>query len=269
MGNGKTFSSVDSGRKLVYPMRLDFALVKQKVAFSRTRADEYIRSGSVSVNGVQVQKPSYLVHETDKVDTKNINPFVSRAALKIVGANKKFKIDFAGKVVLDVGSSTGGFTQYALKMGARKVIAVDVGSDQMHPSVSDSPKVELHEKTDIRLLKRSPTKDEIADGAVGLNDRLDIIVCDVSFISLRYIVPHILSLSGKTTVLLLMCKPQFEAGRENINKGVVKNESIRRKIFADFEDYLKLHCVLVDKIDSDTPGEKGNIERFFLVRKKS
>ena len=266
MGNGKSFTSTDISRKLTYPMRLDFAMVEKRIASSRTRADEYIRAGDVAVNGVIEQKPSHLVHATDKVDTKNINPYVSRAALKIVGANKKFRVSFGGKVVLDVGSSTGGFTEYALKMGAKKVISIDVGSDQMHPSVSGNSKVELHEKTDIRDLVRPATKEDITAGKVALNDRVDIVVCDVSFISLRYILPHLLGLCGRETLLLLMCKPQFEAGRENVNKGVIKNESIRRKILADFEVYLKTKCVVVDKIDSDTPGEKGNVERFFLVK---
>jgi 23S rRNA (cytidine1920-2'-O)/16S rRNA (cytidine1409-2'-O)-methyltransferase len=258
-----------SSRKLVYPMRLDMAMVERRITPSRTRADEYIRAGSVSVNGTVAQKPAFLVRANDVVDTKNTNPYVSRAALKIVGANKKFKIDFASKVVLDVGSSTGGFTQYALKMGARKVIAVDVGTDQMHPSVSADKRVELHEKTDIRdvLAERSGGCAKLEGDVVVLSDKIDIIVCDVSFISLRYVVPHLLKLMSPNTVALLMCKPQFEAGKENINKGVVKNESIRRKILADFETYLKSICVVLDKIDSDTPGEKGNVERFFLVKK--
>lgn len=236
-----------------YPMRLDLALVKAGHCYSRSRAEEYIRSGYVSVNEVQVKKASHLVKESDEVQLSQTNPYVSRAALKLRSAVKKFKVDFNGKVVLDVGSSTGGFTQYALKNGAKKVIAVDVGTDQMHPTLVGNSRLELHEKTDIRDFE---TKQKV-----------DIIVMDVSFISLKYIIPHVLTLAGKDTIVLAMCKPQFEAGREQINKGVIKNEAIRRKILTEFENWLKTVSVVLGKGDSDTPGEKGNIERFFLIKK--
>lgn len=251
---GKDFSARTTVKKdAAYPMRLDMALVKKGVSFSRSRAEEYIRSGFVSVNGLQVKKAGYLVRESDDVKTSQINPYVSRAALKILSANKKFKINFSGKVVLDVGSSTGGFTEYALKAGAKKVIAVDVGTDQMHPTLVGNARLELHEKTDIRDFT---TKQKI-----------DIVVMDVSFISLRYIIPHVLSLSTRDTYIFAMCKPQFEAGKDQTNKGVIKNEAMRRKILNDFETWLKTAAVVLDKSDSDTPGEKGNVERFFLIKK--
>jgi len=250
----KHFHAVTSlGKNAAYPMRLDLALVKKGISFSRSRAEEYVRSGYVSVNGLQIKKAGYLVRESDVVKTSQINPYVSRAALKLLSADKKFRINFAGKVVLDVGSSTGGFTEYTLKAGAKKVIAVDVGTDQMHPLIRDDKRIELHEKTDIRDFK---TKQKI-----------DIVVMDVSFISLRYIIPHILTLSGRDTQILAMCKPQFEAGKDQTNKGVIKNEAIRRKVLNDFEAWLKTVAVVLDKSDSDTPGEKGNVERFFLIKK--
>jgi 23S rRNA (cytidine1920-2'-O)/16S rRNA (cytidine1409-2'-O)-methyltransferase len=248
----KHFHKATPTSSLTFPMRMDMYLVKSRFTFSRTRAESYINSGFVSLNGVRVTKASQLVREGDDVKLHDTNPYVSRAALKLVGANKKFKVDFAGKIVLDVGSSTGGFTEYALKAGAKKVIAVDVGTDQMHPQVASNLRVELHEKTDIRDFRT--------------NDKIDIVVCDVSFISLRYILDDILKLAKKSTLLMLMCKPQFEAGKEHVNKGVIKNEAIRRRILADFEQWLKTKTVVLDKVDSDTPGEKGNVERFFLVK---
>ena len=236
-------------------MRLDLALVAKGMVVSRTRADEYIKSGFVTVNARRVDKAATIVSADDVLIVSEVNPYVSRAALKILSANKRFKIDFAGKVVLDVGSSTGGFTDYALKHGAKKVIAVDVGTEQMHYSLREDSRIELHEKTDIRDFAKIP------------QEKIDIVVCDVSFISLRLVLPSILRLSNSSSRLLLMCKPQFEAGKEHINKGVVKNEAMRRKILSDFETYLKQSCVVLDKADSDTPGEKGNVERFFLVKK--
>ncbi|MCA9347225.1 TlyA family RNA methyltransferase [Candidatus Saccharibacteria bacterium] len=248
----KDFNKNTDVYNLNFPMRLDLYLVEKGISFSRSRAEEYIRSGFVSINGLKTTKAGQLVHESDKVNLSDSNPYVSRAALKLVGANKKFKVQFAGKTVLDVGSSTGGFTEYALKAGAKKVIAVDVGTNQMHPKVASDNRVELHEKTDIRVFK---TKEKI-----------DIVVCDVSFISLRYVLPDILRLVTRNSQLILMCKPQFEAGKGQTNKGVVKNESIRRKILTDFETWLKTQVVVLDKIDSDTPGEKGNVERFYLCK---
>jgi 23S rRNA (cytidine1920-2'-O)/16S rRNA (cytidine1409-2'-O)-methyltransferase len=254
--------------KNIYPMRLDLALAERAMVGSRTRADEYIKNGFVTVNARRVDKASTIVSADDVLNVSEVNPYVSRAALKMLSANKRFKIDFRGKVVLDVGSSTGGFTDYALKHGARKVIAVDVGTDQMHHSLREDNKVELYEKTDIRnvVLASEYRSKNIESRMVVVDAKIDVVVCDVSFISLRLIVPHLVKLMSQGTVALLMCKPQFEAGKENINKGVVKNEAMRRKILADFETYLKSVCVVLDKADSDTPGEKGNVERFFLVK---
>lgn len=239
--------------KSAWPMRLDLALVAKGIVASRTRADEYIKNGYVTVNARRVDKASTIVSIDDVLIVSEVNPYVSRAALKILSANKRFKIDFSNKVVLDVGSSTGGFTDYALKHGAKKVIAVDVGTDQMHYSLREDSRVELYEKTDIRnfALKEIP----------------DLVVIDVSFISLRMVLPHIFSLSGKQTLILAMCKPQFEAGKEQANKGVIKNEAMRRRILSEFETWIKARAVVIDKADSETAGEKGNVERFFLVKK--
>lgn len=233
-------------------MRLDARMVLEKLAATRSRAEDAIRSGYVTVNGRVITKSGFDTKPTDIIKA-DVHNYVSRAALKLEGANKKFKVSFDGKVVLDVGSSTGGFTQYALRHGAATVIAVDVGTDQMDPRVSSDPRVELHEKTDIRNF--------------GTTHKIDLVVADVSFVSLRQIVPSILKLVTSETVLMFMCKPQFEAGKEQVNKGVIKNEAVRRKVLADFEAWLKTKCVVLDKVDSSTAGEKGNVERFFLAKK--
>ena len=153
--------------------------------------------------------------------------------------------------MLDVGSSTGGFTDYALQNGATKVYAVDVGTEQLHPSLRRDKRIELHEKTDIR---------DFAPATVP-----DIVVIDVSFISLRDILPHIASIVSKHTQIVAMVKPQFEAGRDQTNKGIIKNDAVRRQILKDFEVWAKDVFVIIDKRDSEVAGAKGNRERFYLM----
>jgi 23S rRNA (cytidine1920-2'-O)/16S rRNA (cytidine1409-2'-O)-methyltransferase len=173
--------------------------------------------------------------------------------LKLASVAKVLKLDFRDAVVLDVGSSTGGFTDYALQHGARKVYAVDVGTEQLHPSLRGNERIELHEKTDIR--------DFVIESELP-----SIIVIDVSFISLREILPYIArQLSNSDTQIAAMLKPQFEAGRNQTNKGIIKNESVRRQILKEFETWAKQYFVVRDKRDSDVAGAKGNQERFYLL----
>lgn len=222
------------------------------MAASRSQAESYIKLGKVKVNGRPVSKAGYLVGAVDKLEIEQTEQYVSRAALKLAGAADKLGLDFKGKVVLDVGSSTGGFTDYALKHGASKVIAVDVGTNQLHPSLRTNPKVELYEKTDIRDFKTG--------------QKLDIILIDVSFISLRQVLPAVANLSRKRTQIVAMVKPQFEAQASEINKGVIKNDSIRRAILKDFETWAKDYFIIKSKSDSIVTGAKGNLERFYLLR---
>lgn len=180
--------------------------------------------------------------------------YVSRAGLKLASVAEALKLDFKGKTVLDVGSSTGGFTDYALQHGAQKVIDVDIGTGQLHPSLRVNPKIELHEKTDIR--------DFVTD------ENIDIVVADVSFVSLREILPHISKLSSGQTRIVAMAKPQFEAVQDYLkHRGVVKNEHLRRDILKGFEDWSKRYFVIINKADSKVAGAKGNRERFYLLRK--
>jgi len=166
-------------------------------------------------------------------------------------------LDFKDKVLLDVGSSTGGFTDFALKHGARKSIAVEVGTDQLHPSLHGNTRIELHEQTDIRAMKQ-------------LSELPDIVVIDVSFISLREVLPHIATLCKPDTKIIAMVKPQFEAAASNLkHKGVIKNDRMRRDILKAFEDWARQHFVIIDKADSDIAGSKGNVERFYHLRKLS
>lgn len=227
-------------------------MAEHALAASRSQAESMIKLGNVTVNGRVVSKPGYSVQPGDDVRLVSAERYVSRAGLKLASVASELGIDFEGTVVLDVGSSTGGFTDYALQHGARKVIAVDVGTDQLHPSLRGDERIELHEKTDIR---------DFVPNVIP-----DIVVMDVSFISLREILPHIAKLSGKDTRVVAMLKPQFEAGRHQVNKGVIKNDSVRRHILKDFEAWVKQYFLIVDKADSEVAGSKGNRERFYLLK---
>lgn len=234
-------------------IRLDQKLVQLGAAPTRSQAENYIKLGYVLVDNEPILKSGHFISKNSQIKLINSIKYVSRAGLKLESANKIFKIDFKDKIVLDVGSSTGGFTDYALQAGATKIIAVDVGTNQLHPKLVGNKRIELHEKTDIRnfIAKKSP----------------DIILIDVSFISLRQILPHLAQIVGKNTQVLAMVKPQFEAGKDQINRGVVKNDRIRRQILKDFENWIKNLFKILDKTDSEVPGNKGNLERFYLIQK--
>ena len=232
--------------------RLDIELAKRGLTQSRSQAENLIRLGQIEVDGRIASKPGQQVGPDSVIKLLASERYVSRAGLKLASVATNFKIDFTDKVVLDIGSSTGGFTDYALRHGASKVIAVDVGTDQLHPSLRSDERIELHEKTDIR--------DFVTDQTI------DIIVGDVSFISLREILPHVAkNLMQPSTQLVAMVKPQFESGRGQVNKGVIKNDKVRRQILADFEEWSQRYFVVRDKRDSDVAGQKGNVERFYLL----
>lgn len=233
--------------------RLDQALVVRGLLPTRSQAESFIKLGDVKVNGKAVTKPGFLVSEADKLELTATEQYVSRAGLKLASIAKTLKLNFKNKVVLDVGSSTGGFTDYALQHGAMYVIAVDVGTNQLHPTLHGNPKIELHEQTDIRDVK-------------VVSRPVDIVVIDVSFISLREILPAVAKLSNKNTQIAAMVKPQFEAGNNAKHKGVIKNDRVRRDILQDFELWAKQYFVILDKADSDVKGSKGNQERFYLLK---
>lgn len=233
--------------------RLDQALVARGIVATRSQAESFIKLGEVTVNGKVITKAGFLVSESDDIKLTTSEQYVSRAGLKLASVAQVLRIDFRDKVVLDVGSSTGGFTDYALQHGARKVIAVEVGTDQLHPSLHGHPQIELHEKTDIRDFKT--------------DQPIDIVVADVSFISLREILPSVAKLCTPKTQLVMMVKPQFEARQSNVkHKGVIKNDRMRRDILQDFEQWARQHFVILDKADSDVAGSKGNRERFYLLQ---
>ncbi len=248
--------------------RLDQLVFAKGLVSSRSQAESWIRLSKVTVDGRVVTKPGAAVNDTSTIELLAEEQYVSRAGLKLASVAQVLKLDFRDKCMLDVGSSTGGFTDYALRQGARKVIAVDVGTDQLHPTLRGNDKIELHEQTDIRALRRTGPGQSAQPGHVALVERLDLVVIDVSFISLREILPHIATLCDPQTVVAAMVKPQFEARESNLkHKGVIKNDRMRREILKDFEQWVTKHFVVLDKADSDVAGSKGNLERFYKLRK--
>lgn len=235
--------------------RLDQLLVDKGIAENRSKAQALIMSGRVSVGDKLIDKAGYFVRLDSDIKIKPGPKYVSRAGGKLASVAEKLQLNFAGKTVLDVGSSTGGFTDYALQNGADKVIAVDVGTDQLAWKLRNDERVDLREKTDIRDVKVLPSTP-------------DIVVIDVSFISLKLVLPAVAKLSDNETKVVAMAKPHFEADRKtaSMHKGVIKNDTIRRKILKDLEVWLRSNGWLINaKADSEVAGTKGNIERFYLL----
>ena len=196
---------------------------------------------------------------------------VSRAENKLAGAAQAFSYDFRGKTVLDIGSSTGGFTEYALLRGAKKVIAVEKGTKQMKAPLRFDPRIDLREKTDIFSVTRSSLsrdQDEFNENESKTDVKIDTILADVSFISLKQVLLHAKKqLASPQTDFLVMLKPQFEARPFQLKNGVVKNETIRRDIIKDFEAWLKNNgFLIVNKRDNTLAGKNGNLERFYFLK---
>ena len=235
--------------------RLDQALVSRGLVSTRSQAESYIKLGQVLVNKRPVIKAGFLVSASDVIELTTEERYVSRAALKLSSVANALKLNFHNKVVLDVGSSTGGFNDYSLQHGATKVIAVEVGTQQLHPTLRGNPLIELHEQTDIRDIK-------------ALSEVPDMVLIDVSFISLRAILPHLSTIIGRQCLVVAMVKPQFEAQQSLLkHKGVIKNDTMRRQILKEFEAWAAHAWIIQDKADSAIKGAKGNRERFYVLKK--
>lgn len=236
-------------------MRLDQELVRRGLCESRSLAQVFIARGCVQVDGAIVTKQAKDVAETDTIELAAVRMFVSRGGEKLEGAIVRTGITVKGKVALDIGSSTGGFTDCLLAYGARKVVAVDVGSDQLHRSLRENPKVELHEETDIRNFEST--------------EAFDLIVGDVSFISLDKIISSIIRLSDAGTEVLCLIKPQFEVGKGNTKKGIVKDESLHETVLSSIEElFIKNGFGIREIFPSPIVGGDGNREFFIYALRR-
>lgn len=240
-------------------MRLDVYLTEKGICRSRSAAQQLINLGGVAVNGRIVAKNSLEIADSDVVEIEELKlpKYVGRGGIKLEKALEHWAISVAGKTCLDIGASTGGFTDCMLQNGAARVFAVDVGSDQLHEKLRADERVVSLERTDIRDF-------EFPSGTAA-----DFVGADVSFISLKLILPHIYRLlkSGGTAVVLI--KPQFEAGKSALNKkGIVKSESARQKCVLEIKDFAE-QCGfgMIGTAESPITGGDGNIEYLLALKK--
>jgi len=236
----------------VSQQRLDALVVQKGLATGRDQAKAYILAGQITVDGQRIDKAGTLIQETSElVFTGNANPYVSRGGLKLVKALDAFSIDLSGRRVLDLGASTGGFTDCALKRGACHVIAVDVGYGQLAWSLRNDPRVTVLERTNARYLKLDM-----------IGEPVNFISADLSFISLTKVLPALPPLLTNAGELVLLVKPQFEAGREQVGKkGVVKDPVIHEAVILRVASFAQgIGLIPVNVGYSPITGPEGNIE---------
>lgn len=226
---------------------------------SRAKAREAIEAGLVRADGVLVLKPSEMVEEHVSIRASLAHPWVGRGALKLVHALDLWPIAVEGKIAVDIGASTGGFTEVLLSRGAAKVYAVDVGREQLHHSLVDHERVMDLSGTDARILDAS-----------WIEEEPDIIVSDVSFISMTKALPAIMELAVSGTEMVALIKPQFEAGREHVGKGgLVKDPEtiarVQREIIAFFEE---ADWTVMGQAESPIPGGDGQVESLIWARRQ-
>ena len=239
--------------------RLDVALVERGLAETRARAQAIIMAGEVLVDGQRADKPGMAVAEMARIEVKAALPYVSRGGLKLAHAIEAFGLAerIAGKVALDIGASTGGFTDVLLQGGAAHVYAVDVGTNQLAWKLRQDPRVTPMEQTNIRYLDSLPQP-------------CDLATCDVSYIGLELVTPPVVRLTAPDAFFVFLIKPQFEAGREQVGKGgVVREAGVHRDVIirlASFWRAMGLH--LAGLARSPITGPAGNVEYLALIEKQ-
>jgi 23S rRNA (cytidine1920-2'-O)/16S rRNA (cytidine1409-2'-O)-methyltransferase len=232
-------------------------LVERGLFETRARAQAAIEAGLVIANDKQVTKPSEGIPADAVLQAQPAHPFVSRGGVKLSGALEQYPIEIENHVCLDVGTSTGGFTEVLLANGASLVFAIDVGHGQLHPSLHGHPKIVSMEATDIREYegKRLPM-------------RPDVVVIDVSFISLKAVLPVALSLAAAPMHLLALIKPQFEAPRRHSKSGIIRNAMVHQQVCDDISAHAaSLGCTGIQVFPSSIKGGDGNIEFFLGARR--
>ncbi len=239
--------------------RLDQLLVERGLAESRTRAQALVMAGHVSVGDVKALKPGQQVASDSEVSVKGSDhPWVSRGGIKLAHALQEFGVDVVGMVAIDVGSSTGGFTDVLLTNGAAKVYAVDSGTNQLAWRLRQDDRVIVHEQTSARILTKT-----------HIPEPVDLVVCDASFISLAKVLERPLTFAKPGAQLLALIKPQFEAGRAEVGKGgVVRNEIVHQRVCDEVQKWLvEKGWTIAGLTTSPITGPQGNVE--FLVWAKN
>src|SRR5262245_43541009 len=237
--------------------RIDLLLVERGLFESRARARAAIEAGRVVANDKQVAKPSEVIPADAVLQAEPAHPYVSRGGVKLADALEHYPIDVEGHICLDVGASTGGFTEVLLANGAAMVFAIDVGRGQLHPSLQGNPKIVSMEETDIRKFegKRLPA-------------RPDVVVIDVSFISLRAVLPVSLSLAAAPMHLLALIKPQFEAQGKHGKGGIIRDAAVHQQVCDDIATFAAAQgCKDIQVFPSPINGGDGNSEFFLGARR--
>ena len=238
--------------------RLDQILFNRNLAESKTKAQAMIMAGQVIVEGKPINKSGFNINHDANIEIKNLGPqWVSRGATKLITALEKNEIIVKNKICIDLGSSTGGFTDVLIQSGADKVYAVDVGTNQLHEKLKKNKKIISLEKTNARYLK----KDQFAD-------LIDIMVCDVSFISLKKVIEPNLHLLKNESVIIALIKPQFESKKNETKKGVVKDFIIHQRICNEISEWFENICrsKVLSIDESPLKGPKGNTEFLITVK---
>ncbi|MDR0395847.1 MAG: TlyA family RNA methyltransferase [Oscillospiraceae bacterium] len=237
--------------------RADLALVEAGLAQSREKAQALILAGGVSLNGRRVEKSSERVDDPSMLAVAAPPPYVSRGGIKLAAALDAFAVDPTGLVCIDIGASTGGFTDALLQRGAARVYAVDVGYGQLADKVRHDPRVVVMERVNARLLEPD-----------AFDPRPSLAVMDVSFISIRLILPALRGVMGNAGCAVTLIKPQFEAGRDKVGKGgVVRDESVRAEVLRGIEDFITSRGWKTSgTIESPIKGQAGNVEYLMDIR---
>jgi len=241
--------------------RLDILLVNKGFFESREKARSSIMAGVIFVNGEKIDKPGTKVNEDSSVEIKgNTNPYVSRGGLKLEKAMKAFDIILDGKTAMDVGASTGGFTDCMLKNGAKKVYSVDVGYGQLAWTLRNDPRVVCMERTNIRFVKPE-----------DIGEPVEFVSIDVSFISLKKVLLPVYAMLAEKGEVICLIKPQFEAGRDKVGKhGVVREPEVHREVIRSIIDFTKENGFTVKGLTfSPIRGPEGNIEYLIYLSKES
>lgn len=241
--------------------RIDKILLQRGLVSTRVRAEQLIQEVGVQVNGKLITKPGKKFPLDVEIQLLEEElPWVSRGALKLVKAIETWNIDFTQKTVLDVGASTGGFTEVALQHGAQKVFCVDVGSGQLHPRIAERSEVVNLQKTHVRELTNRL-----------ISDPIDVCVIDVAFISLEKIFPFIHAFLKPGAKVMALVKPQFEVGKENVGKGgIVKNKTLYPQVIESVQQAAKLNqLTYISHTESPILGGDGNMEFLMLLEKES
>ena len=232
--------------------RSDILLVERGLFESRAKAQAAIAAGLVTANAVPVRKASETIATDAALAAESAFPWVSRGGVKLDGALSRFGVGVADRVCLDVGASTGGFTQVLLARGARRIYAVDVGTGQLHRHLHGEPKIVSLERTDIRAI--DPRR---------FDEPPDFMTIDVSFISLKLVLPAAFAVAARPAHVLALVKPQFEAPRTHVKRGIVRDPGVHAAVVAEIAAHAaSLGCCDIVSFPSQIPGGDGNLEFF-------